>query len=110
MLLVLVMGKDVLYRCSSNLRYKTTYRVKAVFHIAVHIRDLALLEQIQLVFAVATIAKSAYAEFIVEKFTNVFDKGIPIFERFKLHGVKYNNYEDFKKAALLIKNKKHLSR
>jgi len=31
---------------SSNPRYKTAYRVKAVFHIGVHIRDLALLEQI----------------------------------------------------------------
>lgn len=56
------------------------------------------------------IAKSGCGEFIVEKFTDVFDKVIPIFEEFKLHGVKSENYEDFKKAALLIKNKKHLTR
>jgi hypothetical protein len=35
---------------------------------------------------------------------------IPIFEQFKLHGVKSNNYEDFKKAAPFIKNKQHLTR
>jgi len=132
---------------SSNPRYKTAYRVKAVFHIGLHIRDLALLEQIQLFFGVGKIsklgaesvwlrfiltqhdrdsdllksfistlncgryiAKSGYGEFIVEKFTDVSDKVIPIFEEFKLHGIKSNNYEDFKKVALLMKNKVHLTR
>jgi hypothetical protein len=35
---------------------------------------------------------------------------IPIFEEFKLHGVKSKNFEDFKKVALLMKNKVHLTR
>lgn len=35
---------------------------------------------------------------------------IPIFEEFKLHGIKSNNYEDLKKVALLMKNKVHLTR
>lgn len=38
---------------SPNPRHKTGYRVKAVFHIGVHIRDIALLKQIQLFFRVA---------------------------------------------------------
>ena len=42
---------------SPNPRYKTGYRVKAVFHIGLHIRDLALLEQIQLLFGVGKITK-----------------------------------------------------
>lgn len=42
---------------SSNHGYKTAYIVKAVFHIGVHIRDIALLEQIQLFFGVGTISK-----------------------------------------------------
>ena len=56
------------------------------------------------------IPKSGYGEFIVEKFTDVSEKIIPIFEEFKLHGIKSKNFEDFKKAALLIKNKAHLTR
>jgi len=56
------------------------------------------------------IPKSGYGEFIVEKFTDVNDKVIPIFEEFKLHGIKSKNYEDFKKVALLMKNKVHLTR
>jgi len=42
---------------SANLRYKTGYRVKAAFHIGLHIRDLALLKQIQLFFGVGNITK-----------------------------------------------------
>ena len=56
------------------------------------------------------IPKSGYGEFIVEKFTDVSNKVIPIFEEFKLHGVKSKNFEDFKKVALLMKNKVHLTR
>ena len=56
------------------------------------------------------IPKSGYGEFIVEKFTDVSEKVIPIFEEFKLHGIKYQNFEDLKKAALLMKNKVHLTR
>jgi hypothetical protein len=56
------------------------------------------------------IPKTGYGEFIVEKFIDVFDKVIPIFEEFKLHGIKSRNYEDFKKVALLMKNKVHLTR
>jgi hypothetical protein len=56
------------------------------------------------------IPKSGYGEFVVEKFTDVRDKIIPIFEKFKLHGIKAKNYEDFKKAALLMDKKAHLTR
>jgi hypothetical protein len=37
------------------------------------------------------IPKKGYGEFIVEKFTDIFDKVIPIFEEFKLHGIKSKN-------------------
>ena len=56
------------------------------------------------------IPKAGYGEFIVEKFTDVKDKVIPIFEEFKLQGIKSKNYEDFKKVALLMQNKVHLTR
>lgn len=55
-------------------------------------------------------SKSDCSEFIVEKFTDVRDKVIPIFEEFKLYGLKSKNYDDFKKAAKLINNKAHLTR
>ena len=56
------------------------------------------------------ISKNGYGEFVVEKFSDVSGKVIPIFEEFKLHGIKSKNFEDFKKAAILIENKEHLTR
>jgi hypothetical protein len=35
---------------------------------------------------------------------------IPIFEQFKLHGIKFDNFEDLRKMALMIKNKHNLTR
>jgi hypothetical protein len=81
------------------------------FILTGHNRDKALLESlISTLNCGRYIAKSGYGEFIVEKFSDVSDKVIPIFAEFKLHGIKSQNYEDFKKAALLIKNKAHLTR
>jgi hypothetical protein len=81
------------------------------FILTQHVRDEEFLKSfISTLNCGRYIPKSGYGEFIVEKFTDVFDKVIPIFEKFKLHGVKSKNYEDFKKAALLIKNKQHLTR
>jgi hypothetical protein len=60
--------------------------------------------------ALRYIPKSGCGEFIVEKFTDVRSKVIPIFEEFKLQGIKSKNFEDFKKAALLMENKAHLTR
>jgi hypothetical protein len=70
------------------------------FILTQHIRDKEFLKSlISTLNCGRYIPKSGYGEFIVEKFTDVFDKVIPIFEEFKLHGVKSNNWEDLKKSG-----------
>ncbi len=81
------------------------------FILTQHNRDKELLESlIQTLNCGRYITKPDSGEFIVEKFTYIRDKIIPIFEKFKLHGAKSLNYEDFKKVAILIGNKFHLTR
>ena len=81
------------------------------FILTQHSKDKGLLESlISTLNCGRYISKSDYGEFIVEKFTDVRSKIIPIFEEFKLHGIKSKNYEDFKQAALLMENKAHLTR
>ena len=81
------------------------------FILTQHTRDEDLLKSlISTLNCGRYIPKIGYGEFVVEKFTDVNDKIIPIFEEFKLQGVKSKNYADFKRAALLIKNKAHLTR
>lgn len=81
------------------------------FILTQHSRDQEFLESlISTLNCGRYIPKSGYGEFIVEKFSDVRNKIIPIFEEYKLHGIKLKNYEDFKKAAFLMENKAHLTR
>jgi hypothetical protein len=81
------------------------------FILTLHSRDQEFLKSlISTLNCGRYIPKSGSGEFIVEKFTDVRNKVIPIFEEFKLHGIKSKNFEVFKKAALLMENKTHLTR
>jgi hypothetical protein len=81
------------------------------FILTQHIRDKDLLESlISTLKCGRYIPKLDCGEFIVEKFSDIRDKIIPIFEEFKLHGLKLKNFEDFKKAGVIINSKLHLTR
>ena len=81
------------------------------FILTQHVRDKDfLVSLISTLNCGRYIAKPGYGEFIVEKFSDVNEKIIPIFEEFKLQGWKRNEFNDFKKAAQIMKNKGHLIR
>lgn len=82
------------------------------FIVSQHIRDKDFLESLIYTLKCGRyISKSNnYGEFRVEKFSDIYEKIIPIFDNLKLQGWKSKDFEDFKKAALLIKNKTHLTR
>ena len=81
------------------------------FILSQHSKDKDFLESLISTFNCGRyVSKSDCGEFIVEKFSDVRDKVIPIFEEFKLRGLKSKNLEDFKKASILINNKAHLTR
>jgi predicted nucleotide-binding protein (sugar kinase/HSP70/actin superfamily) len=48
-------------------------------------------------------------EFVVTKINDIIIYIIPFFDKYKIEGFKYKNYVKFKKAAILIKNKEHLT-
>lgn len=50
-----------------------------------------------------------YGEYVVEKFSDLSTKIIPLFENCKLHGIKRHDFEDFKKVVSIMKNKDHLN-
>jgi len=95
---------------SSNPRYKTAYRVKAVFHIGVHIRDLALLEQIQLFFGLGTISKlgAESVQFRVSGFENL-KVIINHFDKYPLLTNKQSDYLLFKQVVNDMEQERHLT-
>ena len=48
-------------------------------------------------------------EFIVTKINDIITYIIPFFDKCKIEGSKYKDYVKFKEAAILIKNKEHLT-
>jgi hypothetical protein len=48
-------------------------------------------------------------DFKVNKFTDLTDKVIPFFEKYRLQGAKSKDLADFCRVAELIKNKAHLT-
>jgi hypothetical protein len=53
--------------------------------------------------------KYAWLEFIVSKFSEIYEKIIPIFKENKILGCKFKDFEDWCIAAKLMKNKAHLT-
>lgn len=81
------------------------------FILTQHSRDENLLRNFIEIFECGRFVSKTpkeYGEFIVEKYSDIKDKVIPLFEKYPLHGIKKENYLDFKKASELIKNKSHL--
>ena len=48
-------------------------------------------------------------EFLVTDIETISDKVIPLFNEYPIIGIKSQDYQDFKKVALLIQNKDHLT-
>ena len=104
---------------SSNPRYKTAYRVKAVFHIGLHIRDLALLEQIQLFFSPRKLAGGAGvgkisklgAESVQFRVSGLEDLKVIInhFDKYPLLTNKQSDYLLFKQVVNLMEQERHLT-
>ena len=46
--------------------------------------------------------------YIITKFEDVSEKIIPLFNQYKIEGVKTLDFEDFKRAAEIVKKKDHL--
>jgi hypothetical protein len=87
-------------------------RVWLRFSIAQDSRDLELLKSLVEFFNCGYIAQyknRKVCEFIVTKINEIIINIIPFFDKYKLEGSKFNNYLKFKEAAILIKNKEHLS-
>lgn len=82
------------------------------FSIALHIKDLALLETIQLSLGVGKINYQhslQSVQLIVESIKEI-ERIIEHLEKYKLITQKRSDYEQFKKIFNLMKNKEHLTK
>jgi hypothetical protein len=92
-----------------DVRYKTNWRVKAIFSIGVHIKDIAILESIKFTLGVGNIHKHGKysVQYRVESIKEL-QVIIDHFDKYNLITAKLSDYLLFKKALNLIKFKEHL--
>jgi hypothetical protein len=98
--------------CLKDSKINTGYRVKAIFQIHLHIRDQALLEEIQIYFyGIGYIQHPSDRDVVMYSVTSITDlEGIiNHFDKYPLTTQKWSDYQLFKQAFELIKLKEHLT-
>ena len=89
---------------------KIGYAVQLIFQITQHSRDEILLRSIISYLNCGVVTKNRDAfDFRVYKFGDITHKIIPFFKKYPIRGVKALDFEDFCRAAELMKQKKHLT-
>nr|QID02896.1 hypothetical protein [Orbilia oligospora] len=92
--------------------YKVGYQVTLIFQISQHLRDLELMTRIvEYLQAGRLIHRKNHplVVYTVTKFSDIEEKIIPFLEKYRLQGVKRLEFENWRKAALIIKEKGHLT-
>jgi hypothetical protein len=93
----------------------TTKLGKAIvlkFHIVQHSRDTELMEMLISRLGCGKIElklKQSAVYFVVVSFKDIFEKIIPLFDKYPIKGVKALDFGDFKRIANLMSNKEHLT-
>lgn len=91
---------------------KVGYRAEVGFQITQHSRDQVFMESFIPYFNCGKIKKDtrhSVLYFTVSNFTHLIERIIPFFQEHKILGVKFLDYEDWCKAAEIIKTKAHLT-
>lgn len=91
---------------------KTGFTVSLKFQITQHSRDIQLIKSLCLYLGCGRFyldSKRESSEFIVTRFSDVSDKIISFFDKYKIQGVKALDYADFKKVGEMMKVQEHLT-
>ena len=94
-----------------NTNYKTNWRVKAIFTILLHIKDIVLLENIKNTLGVGKIRirnSINKVEYVVESFKEL-QTILDHFYNYPLVSCKHSDYLIFKQCYEIIKQDKHLT-
>ncbi len=93
---------------NNNERYKVSLEIQ----IGQHIKDEFLIKGLVNIFKTGDIYKNQHKNFInykIGNFEDIYHKMIPLFNQYKIRGVKLLDYQDFCEVAKIIKAKDHLN-
>jgi len=99
-------------RVRKNPKYRIGFVVEAYFSIALHKKDLKILQDIQSYFGVGKIRNDVNnnVKFRVESLKDIVNEIIPHFEKYSLITQKLADYLLFRDVVNMMINKEHLSK
>jgi len=91
-----------------------SYQVRLFFKVAQHEKNVQLLYALKKYFGVGLVKRQKkepqpYWEFVVSRFEHLYTKIIPFFEKHKMHSSKKFDFFRFRKVALFMSRKEHLT-
>ena len=92
---------------------KSGFQVKLSFQVTQHSREEQLMRSLEKYLDCGNYqphSKLDVGNFVVTGFSDIAEKIIPLFKKYKIEGAKALDFADFCKAAELIKNKEHLTK
>ena len=95
-----------------SLNSKLNEAVSLRFVLTQHLRDEEFMRSLIAILGCGRYiprSNKDYGEFVVEKFSDINQKILPLFEQYQLKGIKRLDYEAFKKVAILMENRDHLT-
>ena len=100
---------SVIKKKSSN--FRQGFQILLIFKLSQHHRDKLLLKSLIEYLRCGNVYKESEGtvQFSVTKYKDLTDKVIPFFDKYKVVGVKFQDYQDFKKVSELMKNGDHLT-
>jgi len=103
-------GEGCFFISTFKSKTKIGVAVRLKFILVQHVRDEQLIKSFIEYFGCGNVQLSKEAVyFVVEKFSDLEIKIIPFFVKYTIIGVKGQDFQDFLRAAELIKEKKHLT-
>ncbi len=81
--------------------------------VSQHFRDKLLMNSLVSTLECGKVFKRSnenMVDLVVTKFEDINKKIIPLFNKYKIEGIKYLDFQDFCKAIELVKNKAHLTK
>ena len=90
---------------------KKKYQVIIGCQVTQHNRDSLLIENFITFFNCGRLelTKGSYVNFLVNKFSDITEVIIPFFEKYPLWGSKNKDFKDWKRVAMLMSSKAHLT-
>ncbi len=97
-------------RFKKSTKSKLGVQVSLLFKVSQHERDKELMKSFIDYLNCGIISKnSTWIDYTVVKYDDLIFKIIPFFDKYKIVGVKLQDYLDFKKVAELMRTKDHLT-